>query len=266
MSKVRSPRYPSISLRDAVRLVEAIFNSEHTNTMTSEVAAQHLGYKGLNGASLKILSALKKYGLLEGRADAIKVSRDAVTIIADKDDEDSEERAEALWRVALSNDLFADIHDHYESLPSEANLKSFLMKRGFNADAAQKATHSYRDTIQFVTSEPSGYTTDTSQFEDEDTMPETQSIAAATVSSPKQSRSGMSSQVFKARNGERELFAYDFEPSGSVRVLVNGSVSTTDALSIISALIELKKNEIKQKFEQKTRELDTSSDSGEDLL
>lgn len=51
-----------------------VYAKDHLNQVPKAVIAEHMGYKGLSGASLPILSALNQYGLLEGRGDETRVS------------------------------------------------------------------------------------------------------------------------------------------------------------------------------------------------
>src|SRR5690349_11409908 len=59
--KTRSPNYPSISLEEAVHRLKTIYEKQQRYTATREVLAQLMGYKGLNGASATVVSALSKY-------------------------------------------------------------------------------------------------------------------------------------------------------------------------------------------------------------
>ena len=107
MAKMRSPRYPMWSLPEAVQRVRKIFEVEPHNEMSAEAMVKHMGYQSLSGTAGKALSALKKYGLVEGRGDGLRVSRDALTILTDENAEDQRERASALRRAATSDPLFA---------------------------------------------------------------------------------------------------------------------------------------------------------------
>ncbi|MCM8918768.1 MAG: hypothetical protein LC540_01625 [Candidatus Thiodiazotropha sp.] len=150
MKIVRSPRYPAISLVDAVDKIKIIFSNEHRSPMMPVVAADHLGYSGLNGSSMKVLSALKKYGLLEGRGEELSVSNDAITIIADENVKDQSERIDALERTLVGFDLFAELNDKFSVNVSEKNIVAFLTKTGFKPPAARKAACSYFASVVFV--------------------------------------------------------------------------------------------------------------------
>lgn len=151
MGKARSPNYPAISLPEAVSKVRQLYNAEHRNRLSREAIAGVLGYGGLTGSSQPIISALNKYGLIEGRGDSIRVSDDAIAILVDR--KGSPERVAAVKRCASSPKIFADLEKQYEQTPSEDTARIYLEKRGFTPDAAQRAAVNYRDTQEFVTAE-----------------------------------------------------------------------------------------------------------------
>jgi hypothetical protein len=82
MARVRSPNYPAFSLPEAIARVKLIHAQEQHLAAPKEVIAKHLGYGGMNGASIKTLSAIMKYGLLEEiGSDKIRVSPLAISIL-----------------------------------------------------------------------------------------------------------------------------------------------------------------------------------------
>src|ERR1700691_3266947 len=111
MARARSPEYPAISLKEAIERIKLVYAKDYQNRLSKAVIAEHMGYKGLSGASLPVLSALAKYGLLEGRGDETRVSDLAVEIIAHS--LGSPERAEALKRAATSPELFAELDKRF---------------------------------------------------------------------------------------------------------------------------------------------------------
>jgi hypothetical protein len=120
------------------------------------VIAKALGYAGVNGSSLGIMSALKKYGLLEEVGKDWKVSQDALTILVDPPD--SEGRAEAIRKAALAPALFATLFEEFgEQPPSDENLRAFLLKRNFAQSAVDTPIRSYRETLDFVSKLPGAY-------------------------------------------------------------------------------------------------------------
>lgn len=144
------PRYPAIGLREAAEKIEVLFKKEHRSPMSPETATHHLGFKGLNGSSLRIVAALRKYGLLEGRGHNLVITDGAISIIADKGIEGSQDRAEALKHALSSDPLFDELNNRFEGKASEVNLVSHLTKKGFKPDSAKMAASSYLDSVAFV--------------------------------------------------------------------------------------------------------------------
>src|SRR5258708_574477 len=124
MAKGRSPNYPSVTLREAIDRIRLVYNAEHTHKADKNVVATDLGYTGLNGKSLTLIGALKRYGLLEVDDDGLKVSDEAVTIL--ELPENDAERQSALSRAALAPPLFAELKETFgNSLPSDENLRHY---------------------------------------------------------------------------------------------------------------------------------------------
>jgi len=156
MAKARSPVYPAIGLKEAVDRVRLVYEKDYTNRVPRAVIAQHMGYSGLSGKSLGVLSALGKYGLLEGRADETKVSALAVAILAHPPGEP--ERIEALKQAATAPELFRDLDERSQGgRGSDPALKAWLQTEGFIPAAADAAIRAYRETKQLVEEESRGY-------------------------------------------------------------------------------------------------------------
>ena len=81
VTRTRSPNYPMVSLDEAIKRVKTIYDLEHTHTTAPKVVAEAMGYGGLNGTSRSMISALKKYGLLEVEGDGLRVTSDSVDIL-----------------------------------------------------------------------------------------------------------------------------------------------------------------------------------------
>lgn len=159
MAKARSPQYPVISLREAVEKVADIYKEDYQNPISRGVAAQHMGYKTLNGKSLGVLSALGKYGLLEGRGDNTRVSDLAVRIIAHEPG--TSERGAAIQEAAAAPDLFRELSKRYPAgRASEGAIRAYLLTQKFIPSAADSVVRSYRDTLEFVATEFGEYNLD----------------------------------------------------------------------------------------------------------
>jgi len=156
MSRVRSPNYPQISLPEAIRRVEQIRAKEGRNAASREALAKLLGFGSLNGASGSVLSAISKYGLLEDAGDKeLKVSdlTDAILF-----PHESDEKLSALAKAANKPALFAEIDEKWpDRPPTDENLRSYLMRRGFSQGALNNVITCYRETRELVTGESVDY-------------------------------------------------------------------------------------------------------------
>lgn len=149
MSRMRSPSYPSVPLRQAIDLVSKIHRTCRTNVITRENAVREMGYSGLTGRSMKVLAALLQFGLLEktGKGD-VKVTQRAVDILHGIDPAD---RNEAMLEAAFMPQLFQDIHDRFpEGIPSEGVIRSFLIQSDFLDAAIGPAINAFMETYHEV--------------------------------------------------------------------------------------------------------------------
>jgi hypothetical protein len=156
MAKSRSPDYPAIGLREAIERARRVYESGvYQSPVSKEVFAQQMGYKGLSGASLPVLSALSKYGLIEGRGNDTRVSSLAVSIIAHEPG--AAERANAIREAASKPELFAELDSRYVGgvgrTPDQV-IRGYLLTRGFIPPAADAAIRSYRETKALAEAEP----------------------------------------------------------------------------------------------------------------
>ena len=149
MSRMRSPSYPSVPLRQGIDLVAKVHRTCRTNVITRENAVREMGYSGLTGRSMKVLAALLQFGLLEktGRGD-VKVTQRAVDILHGIDPAD---RNEAIREAAYSPQLFRDIHERFpEGIPSEGVIRSYLIQQDFMDAAIGPAINAFMETYRDV--------------------------------------------------------------------------------------------------------------------
>ncbi|PTS82601.1 hypothetical protein DBR17_08860 [Sphingomonas sp. HMWF008] len=156
VSKARSPSYPAIGLKEAIEKADAVYRNDYQNQVPRAVAAKHMGYASLNGKSLGVLSALLKFGLLEGRGDNTRVSDLALRIIAHSPGEP--ERADAIREASTRPELFTELDKRYpDGKGSDAAIRSYLLTQKFIPQAAESALRSYRETKTLVETECAAY-------------------------------------------------------------------------------------------------------------
>lgn len=149
MARMRSPNYPSLSIRQAIDMVAKIYRTERTNIITREDAAASMGYSGLTGRSMTVLGALIHFDLLakagKGEVRVTKTAEDILHGITE------EERDAATLKAAFAPQLFQAIHSRFpDGIPSETTIKSFLMREGFSDAAVGPAITAFMDTYREV--------------------------------------------------------------------------------------------------------------------
>jgi hypothetical protein len=147
--RTRSPRYPSISLREAVDLARKIYAKDGMHPLDRESAVQHLGYSSLNGASATALASLKQYGLsADAGTGMLRLTDLSLDIIEPTGDE---AQHAALQAAAYTPDLFAALRERFpDKPPSESNLRAHLVRQGFTPAAVKSIIPSYLETHEYL--------------------------------------------------------------------------------------------------------------------
>ena len=150
--RLRSPRYPSMPLGEAVDQAKKLFKGDGMNAVDREVAAGHIGYSGLNGASAQAIATLIQYGLLEAQGKGqVRLTALALDIIEPQRDGD---RAKSLQEAAWTPRLFAELRERFPStVPSEGNLRAFLIRQQFQASALKSLIPAYLKTCEYLVAE-----------------------------------------------------------------------------------------------------------------
>ena len=170
MARVRSPNYPAIGLPAAIERIEKLHQLQHQTPEEREVVAQHLGYSGLNGKSLKVMSALMKFGLLERVQDGrLRITDLAINIVFPED----EDRGPAVREAAFSPSLFSEIRKRWpDHVPTDESLRAYLIRRQFSQSAIEDVIRNYRQTINLVTQESVEYDSSAQSSEDQEVSPQ----------------------------------------------------------------------------------------------
>lgn len=159
MPNKRSPNCPAHALGEAIEKTRAIYAAEGRNSFSGQVAVARMGYNGLNGASRRALGAVRGFGLLEGRGRELRISDDAVLIIADTDAEDQRDRQAALLRALRHNRVFADLHERFAGVGAVHEISRYLQKRYyFKPGAADHTAQIYRRSVVLLENRPAAGT------------------------------------------------------------------------------------------------------------
>ncbi len=151
-TKQRSPNFPVISLKQAVEKVTAIFNKEQLAPAQRLAVLKHMGYSSENGASRMVLSALKKFDLINEDRGSILLTENAKNIVVITDEND-ERRINSLKNCALSPEIYRKLWEKYQAtgLPSDESLRAeLILSSGFNAKAVNSFIADFRETLEFA--------------------------------------------------------------------------------------------------------------------
>lgn len=226
MANQRSPNCPQITFQEAIEKGRLVYAKEHTHPAAKDVVAQSLGYSGINGRSLSMIGALRQYGILEGSGDALQITDDAVTYF---ELDNGDKRNEALSRMLFHPPFFAQIHEEFgDLLPSESNLKYYLIKNGFLPKAAADVIHVYHENIRFMGNTPKRYT-DTTESDNE---PMSASSTALVLQKP--TIEGVSANPM----AWSQSYSFPLSKGTKAELYIKGDV-TKDGLALLREHIEL---------------------------
>lgn len=152
--RVRSPAYPAVSLKVALKKAQEFYDVEGRNEAFLTVALGHWGYSSSSGNGLKLVAALSSYGLINvtgnGKNRRLKLSEYGLRIILDKR-ENSKEREQAIQSLALKPKINQKLWNLWGAeLPSNENMSHHLIfDEGFNEKFVGSFVKDYRETIEF---------------------------------------------------------------------------------------------------------------------
>lgn len=156
MAKTRSPNYPQLDFSEALEKARLVYKSAHQHSISDDEIAAALNYMSLNGRSMGVISAIKKYGLLVPAGDGFKISEDAFNVF--ELPPESKEHIESLKKMAFTPQIFVELRETYgEQLPSDQILRHYLIKNKFNPNVADEVVKNFRATIELVTQAEESY-------------------------------------------------------------------------------------------------------------
>lgn len=153
-NRLRSKSYPAISLREAVSRCQTLYEKDGWTETLAVTAAQHWGFRGLNGGSRPILSALKQFGLIEyvGSGDSLRVK---LTELAKQilRPVRPEERQASIGEALVSPKLYASLRERFPDwkLPSDETLSARLEREeGIQKGALRSLVADVKESIAFL--------------------------------------------------------------------------------------------------------------------
>lgn len=179
----RSPNYPSFGLREAVDKVRMLHKAIGQRPTSREIVATSMGYRGLSGASATAISALNKYGLLEGRGDDVRISDRAMAILHPHSDD---ELHVALHEAAITPTLFREIYEKFPgTIPNDDVLRNYLIRNKFAPQAVDGVISSLKETVEFAGGLSDGYDSASPMMPPEAAHMTSQQVVPTTTQRPK---------------------------------------------------------------------------------
>lgn len=152
----RSPSYPYINLRQALSLIQILYEQEGLDQTPASVALDHMNYKATSGSGVRVLSTLLQFGLLEeeGTRDdkQVYLSDLSVSVLEAPDEET---RLEAIQVAALRPPIHGEIYQQWnlenQKLPSVAKMRFDLIRNfGFHKNAVDSFIDEFKETYFFA--------------------------------------------------------------------------------------------------------------------
>lgn len=152
--KQKSREYPAISLKKAIEFARRIYEKDRWAEAPALSAVKHMGYAGLNGGSRPVLSALRKYGLVEylGSGDNLRVK---LTDLAKRIflPHDETEKPAAIWEAMNSPIVHVELLAAFPGwdLPSDPTLAARLEREfRFQHGAVQPFIADLRESLEYA--------------------------------------------------------------------------------------------------------------------
>jgi len=149
-SRQRSPNYPAIGLRAAIEKVRLLYDADKKAGAPIDAALSHMGFSKRHGQAMTVLSALKKFNLVQEASGRVVPTGYAIDILVFP--ENDARRIRALRACALSPSIYRELYEQYQptGIPSEQTLKAELIAdKQFNPNAVEGFIQDFKDTLIF---------------------------------------------------------------------------------------------------------------------
>src|SRR5437899_4642160 len=113
----RSPSYPAVSLKEALNKLRLLYDRAKRTPVGDAAAVAAMGYGALSGSARVLLSALRKYGLIEDHGGNVRVSDLGLRILMHQ--EGSAERDAAIREAAFKPEIIRELSATYGDVSNE---------------------------------------------------------------------------------------------------------------------------------------------------
>ena len=236
LQRQRSPGYPGMGLAKCIDLVKRVYENAHRGEIDSATLAKLLGYSAGSGQALTAASAIKKFGLLEGRGERHKVSELALRVLEPMT---PDERRDAINEAAMKPELYTELFARFGGkVPSDDVIRAFLIRQyKFAPTGADNFIKAFRETIDLVERNPASAESQPGQEADEEIIDGPRS----TLDPEGEVRSKREESL---PQGERLTFR--ISSSAKVHVIFEGDISPTSIERLIQFL-ELTKDSYEER-------------------
>ncbi len=242
MSKVRSRNYPSMSLGAAIERARELYRKEGRARIDATSAVAAWGYKSQNGASLRVLSALRQFGLLEGGNEEIRLSETGLTLILEP--EGSQDYADALSRAFGQPAIFAEIVEEFgQDVPSDGALISYLVrKKNLGEPAAKMLVAAFRESLEIV-----------SVKQTLSLRAEKQSNAVEQAHIIEQPNAMQNIEIRQQKPSTGLSFSWPLSTNTVLVISIEGNIPSRDDIEDLPALLDLAKTKIQREVDKAAR-------------
>src|SRR6267154_1956827 len=146
-ARQRSPNYPAIGLKAAIEKVRLLYDADKRAGAPIDAALKRMGFSTKHGQALAVLSALKKFGLVDESSGRIVPTQRTVDLLNFPDQDARKIRA--IRDAALSPEIYRELYEQYKStgIPSEETLRAELIAdKHFNPNAVEDFIRDFKDT------------------------------------------------------------------------------------------------------------------------
>ncbi len=239
--RVRSPAYPAVSVKVALKKAEDFYEVEGRNEAFLTVALSHWGYSPTSGGGLKLVAALSSYGLVvvsgSGKNRKLKLSDLALRILLDKR-EGSSEKKQSIQSVALKPKIHQKLWNLWKgNLPSPKNMSHHLIfDEGFNEKFVGSFVKDYIETIEFAGLKNLSIEGDSEINETEEDIESDEELFEVENDPPSAATSSIASAPAKLASEEVEIAKYPVAKNCTIRIIGKGEINRKAIEALVAQL------------------------------
>lgn len=232
--KMRSPQYPAIGMREAIEKIGKVYEQAKRAPVSERSAVSAMGYGALSGSARVVLSALRKYGLLDDQGSNVRVSDLALRILVHP--EGSAERGAAIREAAFKPELIKELAPEYGPATDEMLRPLLIVEKKFSDAGADQFISAFRETLALVARLDSGYD------------PGMTTPAPAPSTGVAAAPAGMNRLPQPSQpQGQGRLYSWPLDDDTTAEVRIVGSQVSRDHLDALIEYLEVAKKRLSER-------------------